>query len=228
MQLAKIMGRLESTRKTNELQEKRMLMATPIDVESFEPKGEPFVIKDTLGACEEDIIVYSVGDASSAAGCFVLAIVDSVEMRGAQVYSRYIDEEPQDTTSDDICEQEEEPVDLDEDVVGASDEATVVAETIAVDETVATVTEDMLPETQDIEETDQAVESMRRRVAQQDTQSMEPVMDTPPPNAEELVEEYLSEETRVAEPVVSQEQVGKPPQEPMSRVQRFGRKRRKQ
>ena len=50
MQLAKVIGSMVSTRKCERLEGMKLLVAVPIDMETMEEKGAPFVTADTVGA----------------------------------------------------------------------------------------------------------------------------------------------------------------------------------
>ena len=50
MQLAKVIGSMVSTRKCERLQGLKLLVAVPIDMDTFEEKGAPFITVDTVGA----------------------------------------------------------------------------------------------------------------------------------------------------------------------------------
>ena len=50
MQLAKVIGSMVSTRKCDRLEGLKLLVAVPVDMETMEEKGAPFVTVDTVGA----------------------------------------------------------------------------------------------------------------------------------------------------------------------------------
>ena len=50
MQLAKVIGSMVSTRKSDRLHGLKLLVAVPIDMDTFEEKGAPFITVDTVGA----------------------------------------------------------------------------------------------------------------------------------------------------------------------------------
>ena len=52
MQLAKVIGSMVSTRKSDRLHGLKLLVAVPIDMDTFEEKGAPFITVDTVGAGE--------------------------------------------------------------------------------------------------------------------------------------------------------------------------------
>ena len=64
MQLAKVIGSMVSTRKCERLEGMKLLVAVPIDMETMEEKGAPFVTADTVGAGEGEIVMWAGGSSS--------------------------------------------------------------------------------------------------------------------------------------------------------------------
>ncbi|MFR5787353.1 MAG: EutN/CcmL family microcompartment protein [Christensenellales bacterium] len=64
MQLAKVIGSMVSTRKCERLQGLKLLVAVPIDMDTFEEKGAPFITVDTVGAGEGEIVMWAGGSSS--------------------------------------------------------------------------------------------------------------------------------------------------------------------
>ena len=61
MQLAKVIGSMVSTRKSDRLHGLKLLVAVPIDMDTFEEKGAPFITVDTVGAGEGEIVMWAGG-----------------------------------------------------------------------------------------------------------------------------------------------------------------------
>ena len=64
MQLAKVIGSMVSTRKSDRLHGLKLLVAVPIDMDTFEEKGAPFITVDTVGAGEGEIVMWAGGSSS--------------------------------------------------------------------------------------------------------------------------------------------------------------------
>ena len=50
MQLARVIGSIVSTRKSDRLEGLKLLVAVPIDMDTMQEKGAPFVTVDAVGA----------------------------------------------------------------------------------------------------------------------------------------------------------------------------------
>ena len=67
MQLAKVIGSMVSTRKSDRLHGLKLLVAVPIDMDTFEEKGAPFITVDTVGAGEGEIVMWAGGSSYTPA-----------------------------------------------------------------------------------------------------------------------------------------------------------------
>ena len=96
MQLAKVIGSMVSTRKCERLEGMKLLVAVPIDMETMEEKGAPFVTADTVGAGEGDLVFCAYGSSSRqsdtskllATDYTIFGIVDSLTLRGVRTYDK--------------------------------------------------------------------------------------------------------------------------------------------
>ena len=85
MQLAKVIGSMVSTRKSDRLHGLKLLVAVPIDMDTFEEKGAPFITVDTVGAGssrQTDLTTNKPVDSS------IVGIVDFVDILGKRVYDK--------------------------------------------------------------------------------------------------------------------------------------------
>ena len=87
MQLAKVIGSMVSTRKCERLQGLKLLVAVPIDMDTFEEKGAPFITVDTVGAGgsssrQTDLTTNKPVDSS------IIGIVDFVDILGERKYRK--------------------------------------------------------------------------------------------------------------------------------------------
>ncbi len=96
MQLARVIGSVVSTRKAERLEGLKLLVAVPIDMDTMQEKGAPFVTVDTVGAGEGEIIMWAGGSSSRqtelTAGkpvdSSIIGIVDFVDVLGTRKYDK--------------------------------------------------------------------------------------------------------------------------------------------
>jgi ethanolamine utilization protein EutN/carbon dioxide concentrating mechanism protein CcmL len=89
MQLARVIGSVVSTRKSERLEGLKLLVAVPVDMDTFEEKGAPFVTVDTVGAGEGEIVMWAGGSSSrqteltgsKPVDSSIIGIVDFVDIR---------------------------------------------------------------------------------------------------------------------------------------------------
>lgn len=101
MILARVRGSVVSTNKAEKLHGLKLLIVVPIDIETFQEKGQPLVAIDTVGAGENEVVM-CVGGSSSRqtsitdgkpSDLAIIAIIDSVELRGDVVFRKYKEKE---------------------------------------------------------------------------------------------------------------------------------------
>ncbi len=96
MQLARVIGSVVSTRKSERLKGLKLLVAVPIDMDTMQEKGAPFVTVDTVGAGEGEIIMWAGGSSSrqtelttgKPVDSAIIGIVDFVDIAGQRVYDK--------------------------------------------------------------------------------------------------------------------------------------------
>ena len=96
MRLAKVIGSMVSTRKSDRLHGLKLLVAVPIDMDTFEEKGAPFITVDTVGAGEGEIVMWAGGSSSrqtdlttnKPVDSSIVGIVDFVDILGKRVYDK--------------------------------------------------------------------------------------------------------------------------------------------
>ena len=96
MQLAKVIGSMVSTRKCDRLEGLKLLVAVPIDMDTFQEKGAPFITVDSVGAGEGEIIMWAGGSSSrqtdlttgKPVDSTIIGIVDFVDIQGKRVFSK--------------------------------------------------------------------------------------------------------------------------------------------
>ena len=97
MQIAKVKGNVVSTNKTEKLSGLKLLIVIPIDLSTFEEKGQPVVAIDTVGAGVGEIVMLCSGSSSrqtaitenKPSDMAIVAIVDSIELGGNIVFRKY-------------------------------------------------------------------------------------------------------------------------------------------
>ena len=90
MQLARVIGSIVSTRKCDRLEGLKLLVAVPIDMDTMQEKGAPFVTVDTVGAGEGEIVMWAGGSSSrqtdlttgKPVDSSIVGIVDYVNVMG--------------------------------------------------------------------------------------------------------------------------------------------------
>ena len=96
MQLAKVIGSMVCTRKCERLQGLKLLVAVPIDMDTFEEKGAPFITDDTVRAGEGEIVMWAGGRSSrqtdlttnKPVDSSIIGIVDFVDILGERKYRK--------------------------------------------------------------------------------------------------------------------------------------------
>ena len=101
MILARVRGSVVSTNKAEKLLGLKLLIVVPIDIETFQEKGQPLVAIDTVGAGENEVVMCVGGSSSRQTSITdgkpsvlaIIAIIDSVELRGDVVFRKYEEKE---------------------------------------------------------------------------------------------------------------------------------------
>jgi microcompartment protein CcmK/EutM len=96
MQLARVIGSIVSTRKSERLEGLKLLVAVPIDMDTMQEKGAPFVTVDTVGAGEGEIVMWAGGSSSrqtdlttgKPVDSSIVGIVDYVDLLGMRKYDK--------------------------------------------------------------------------------------------------------------------------------------------
>lgn len=100
MILARVHGTVISTTKSDRLEGLKLLLVVPIEISSFEEKGQPLVAIDTVGAGDGEVVM-CVGGSSSRqtsltdgkpADLSIIGIIDSVELKGEIIFEKFKNE----------------------------------------------------------------------------------------------------------------------------------------
>lgn len=97
MQIAKVKGNVVSTNKTDKLLGLKLLIVVPIDLSTFEEKGQPIVAIDTVGAGIGEVVMLCSGSSSrqtaltenKPSDMAIVAIIDSIELNGEIIFRKF-------------------------------------------------------------------------------------------------------------------------------------------
>lgn len=101
MQIARVIGSVVSTNKTEKLHGLKLMIVAPIDLSSFEEKGQPIVAIDTVGAGAGEVVMLCGGSSSrqtaltenKPSDMAIVAIIDSMEMNGKIIFRKFEEEQ---------------------------------------------------------------------------------------------------------------------------------------
>lgn len=96
MQLARVVGTVVSSQKTEKIRGMKLLIVEPVDVKTLKSTGKPLVAVDAVGAGEGEIVLYVQGSSARLTertdklpvDCTVMAIVDFVEVEGSRTFAK--------------------------------------------------------------------------------------------------------------------------------------------
>jgi ethanolamine utilization protein EutN/carbon dioxide concentrating mechanism protein CcmL len=100
MQVGIVRGSVVSTNKAEKLQGLKLLIVKPINIESFEEKGDYFVAIDAVGAGEGEVVICVGGSSSRQTSVTenkpvdqsIVAILDSIDIGGKRVFEKFKNE----------------------------------------------------------------------------------------------------------------------------------------
>jgi ethanolamine utilization protein EutN/carbon dioxide concentrating mechanism protein CcmL len=100
MQVGIVRGSVVSTNKAEKLMGLKLLIVKPINIESWEEKGDYYVAIDAIGAGEGEVVI-TVGGSSSRqtkatenkpSDQAIVAILDSIDIEGKRIFEKYKNE----------------------------------------------------------------------------------------------------------------------------------------
>jgi len=100
MQVGIVRGNVVSTNKVEKLLGLKLLVVKPINLETFEEKGDYFIAIDAIGAGEGEVVI-CVGGSSSRQTVLtenkpcdqsIVAIMDSMDINGVRVFEKFKNE----------------------------------------------------------------------------------------------------------------------------------------
>ena len=100
MQLARVKGTVVSTNKAETLMGMKLLIVKPIDIETWEEKGNLLVAVDAVGAGEGEGVMVVSGSSSRQTrmtenrptDLTIAAIIDTVDVGGKRVFEKFVNE----------------------------------------------------------------------------------------------------------------------------------------
>jgi ethanolamine utilization protein EutN/carbon dioxide concentrating mechanism protein CcmL len=101
MQIAKVVGTVVSTNKSDRLQGLKLLLVRTIDLDTFEEKGAPLVSIDVVGAGEGELVMIVGGSSSrqtaltdgKPADSSIVAIIDYIDMGQKRIFDKHRQED---------------------------------------------------------------------------------------------------------------------------------------
>lgn len=99
MQIAKVIGSVVSSSKSDRLTGLKLLLVRNIDLDTMRESGSPFVAIDAVGAGEGEVVMLCAGSSSrmtevtkdKPADCTITAIIDSIHIENICVFEKHRD-----------------------------------------------------------------------------------------------------------------------------------------
>ena len=96
MQIARVVGTVVSTMKSEKLNGLKMRLVKPIDLETFEEKGNILVAFDAVGVGEGEVVMIVSGSSSrqteltenKPSDTSIIAIIDHIDLRNKRIFSK--------------------------------------------------------------------------------------------------------------------------------------------
>ena len=97
MQIAKVIGSVVSTSKSDRLTGLKLLVVRPMELDTMEEKGSPLVAIDAVGAGVGEVVLLCAGSSSrmteltkdKPADCTITAIIDSIDIGNQRVFDKH-------------------------------------------------------------------------------------------------------------------------------------------
>jgi ethanolamine utilization protein EutN/carbon dioxide concentrating mechanism protein CcmL len=97
MQIARVIGTVVSTNKSEKLNGLKLLLTRAIDLDSFQEKGAPVVSIDAVGAGEGEVVMLVGGSSSrqtsitenKPADSTIIAIIDYIDMNQKRIFDKH-------------------------------------------------------------------------------------------------------------------------------------------
>ena len=97
MQLGRVQGTVVSTNKAEKLYGLKLLIVKPIDIETWQGKGNLIVAIDAVGAGEGEVVMIVGGSSSRQTNITenkpvdqsIVAIIDHVDLNGTRIFEKF-------------------------------------------------------------------------------------------------------------------------------------------
>ena len=97
MQIAKVVGNVVSTNKSEKLLGLKLLLVQPIDIETMAEKGGLTVAIDAVGAGQDEVVMLVGGSSSRQTAITdgkpvdmsIVAIIDHIDIRNKRVFTKF-------------------------------------------------------------------------------------------------------------------------------------------
>jgi ethanolamine utilization protein EutN/carbon dioxide concentrating mechanism protein CcmL len=97
MQIARVIGTVVSTNKSEKLNGLKLLLTKVIDLDTFQEKGAPVVSIDAVGAGEGEVVMVVGGSSSrqtnitenKPADSTIIAIIDYIDMNQKRIFDKH-------------------------------------------------------------------------------------------------------------------------------------------
>ena len=96
MQIGRVKGSVVATRKSENMTGWKLLLVKPIDLETFEEKGNVLVAFDAVGAGEGEVVMICSGSSSrntaltdgKPSDTSIIATIDYIDLRNKRIFSK--------------------------------------------------------------------------------------------------------------------------------------------
>jgi len=97
MQIGRVKGSVVATRKSENMIGWKLLLVKPIDLDTFEEKGQILVAADAVGVGQGEVVMLTGGSPARQTPMtdmkpcdqLITAVVDSIEIKGKRVFEKH-------------------------------------------------------------------------------------------------------------------------------------------
>ncbi len=97
MQIARVIGSVVSTSKSDRLTGLKLLVVRNVDLDTMQEKGSPVIAIDAVGAGEGELVLTCAGSSSrmteltkdKPADCTITAIIDYIDVENRRIFDKH-------------------------------------------------------------------------------------------------------------------------------------------
>ncbi len=97
MQIGRVKGSVVATRKSENMTGWKLLLVKPIDLDTFEEKGQILVAADAVGVGQGEVVMLTGGSPARQTPMtdmkpcdqLITAVIDSIEIKGKRVFEKH-------------------------------------------------------------------------------------------------------------------------------------------